>query len=117
MDSRPFGKILGSELKEEDGTQLPRSLASLQHQLELLCSYRPEADIGVSREQPLARPGGGTSFDGVSEIGVQLSGRCWLGKEHSRSTVVNKDGYLKAYYTNFWKVHQKITMLVFRMHF
>lgn len=58
MDSRPFGKILGSELKEEDGTQLPRSLASLQHQLELLCSYRPEADIGVSRDQPLARPGG-----------------------------------------------------------
>lgn len=61
MGSRPLGKLPGSELKEGSGTPLPRSPASLQHQLGAMQSYRPEADIGASLEQSLARPGEGTS--------------------------------------------------------
>lgn len=53
----PLGKLPGSELKEGSGTLLPRSPASLQHQLGAMQSYRPKADIGAS----LARPGEGTS--------------------------------------------------------
>lgn len=96
MGSGPLGKIPGSELKERDGTQLPRSPASLQHQLGAMHSYRPEADIGASHGQPLARLGGGPSFDGVVVISGQLSGRCWLGKEHSRRIMVNIYQLLKC---------------------